>query len=152
MYRDQGSLCYIGFLYSYHSCALYTHTSHFHSSSSPASRFDNPAAVSPAPTRQLTFNYLLPVNAWLLLNPSELCCDWTMGTIPLVESPLDLRNLATLAFYSLLGVLAYHSLRHSHSSSKTVIMVRGKGRATDQWASSCLLFGSKRITLPKSSF
>ncbi|KAG8137949.1 hypothetical protein E2320_003886 [Naja naja] len=52
-------------------------------------RFDNPAAVSPSPVRQLTFNYLLPVNAWLLLNPSELCCDWTMGTIPLVESMLD---------------------------------------------------------------
>ncbi|XP_030632534.1 protein O-mannosyl-transferase TMTC3 [Chanos chanos] len=85
-------------------------------------RFDNPAAVSPTPTRQLTFNYLLPVNAWLLLNPSELCCDWTMGTIPLIESVLDPRNLATLVFYSLLGLLAYHSLRHAHSSAKTVIM------------------------------
>uniref|UniRef100_A0A4W5N3W4 Protein O-mannosyl-transferase TMTC3 n=1 Tax=Hucho hucho TaxID=62062 RepID=A0A4W5N3W4_9TELE len=85
-------------------------------------RFDNPAAVSPTPARQLTFNYLLPLNAWLLLNPSELCCDWTMGTIPLVESPLDLRNLATLAFYSLLGLLAFHSLRHSQSSAKTVLM------------------------------
>uniref|UniRef100_A0A6Q2XCA8 dolichyl-phosphate-mannose--protein mannosyltransferase n=1 Tax=Esox lucius TaxID=8010 RepID=A0A6Q2XCA8_ESOLU len=85
-------------------------------------RFDNPAAVSLTPTRQLTFNYLLPVNAWLLLNPSELCCDWTMGTIPLVESLLDLRNLATLAFYSLLGLLAYHSLRHSHCSAKTILM------------------------------
>ncbi|KAG7214410.1 hypothetical protein INR49_006367, partial [Caranx melampygus] len=86
-------------------------------------RFDNPAAVSPTPTRQLTFNYLLPVNAWLLLNPSELCCDWTMGTIPLVESLLDLRNLATLVFYSFLGLLAYHSLRYRHSSAKTVIML-----------------------------
>lgn len=85
-------------------------------------RFDNPAAVSPTPTRQLTFNYLLPVNAWLLLNPSELCCDWTMGTIPLVESLLDLRNLATLVFYTFLGLLAYHSLRYRHSSAKTVIM------------------------------
>uniref|UniRef100_A0A665VP03 Protein O-mannosyl-transferase TMTC3 n=1 Tax=Echeneis naucrates TaxID=173247 RepID=A0A665VP03_ECHNA len=85
-------------------------------------RFDNPAAVSPTPTRQLTFNYLLPVNAWLLLNPSELCCDWTMGTIPLVESLLDLRNLATLTFYSFLGFLAYHSLRYKHSSAKTVVM------------------------------
>ncbi|XP_038856364.1 protein O-mannosyl-transferase TMTC3-like [Salvelinus namaycush] len=85
-------------------------------------RFDNPAAVSPTLARQLTFNYLLPVNAWLLLNPSELCCAWTMGTIRLVESPLDLRNLATLAFYSLLGLLAYHSLRHSNSSAKTVLM------------------------------
>ncbi|KAM7415150.1 hypothetical protein PAMA_019801 [Pampus argenteus] len=85
-------------------------------------RFDNPAAVSPTPTRQLTFNYLLPVNAWLLLNPSELCCDWTMGTIPLVESPLDHRNLATLAFYTFLGLLSLHSLRYRHSSAKTVIM------------------------------
>ncbi|XP_078112643.1 protein O-mannosyl-transferase TMTC3 isoform X2 [Sander vitreus] len=85
-------------------------------------RFDNPAAVSPTPTRQLTFNYLLSVNAWLLLNPSELCCDWTMGTIPLVESLLDLRNLATLVFYTFLGLLVYHSLRYRHSSAKTVIM------------------------------
>uniref|UniRef100_A0A3Q4HE45 Protein O-mannosyl-transferase TMTC3 n=1 Tax=Neolamprologus brichardi TaxID=32507 RepID=A0A3Q4HE45_NEOBR len=85
-------------------------------------RFDNPAAVSTTPTRQLTFNYLLPVNAWLLLNPSELCCDWTMGTIPLVESLVDLRNLATLVFYIFLGLLAYHSLRYRHSSAKTVIM------------------------------
>lgn len=88
-------------------------------------RFDNPAAVSPTPSRQLTFNYLLPVNAWLLLNPSELCCDWTMGTIPVVESLLDLRNLATLVFYTLLGLLTYHSLHHRHSSAKTVIMVSG---------------------------
>ncbi|XP_062856825.1 protein O-mannosyl-transferase TMTC3 [Trichomycterus rosablanca] len=85
-------------------------------------RFDNPAAVSSTPARQLTFNYLLPVNAWLLLNPSELCCDWTMGTIPLVESVVDPRNLATLVFYTLLGLLAYHSLRHGHSSAKTVLM------------------------------
>ncbi|XP_066505392.1 protein O-mannosyl-transferase TMTC3 [Hoplias malabaricus] len=85
-------------------------------------RFDNPAAVSSSPARQLTFNYLLPVNGWLLLNPSELCCDWTMGTIPLVESVLDTRNLATVAFYTLLGLLAHHSLRHGHSSAKTVVM------------------------------
>lgn len=72
----------------------------------------------------MTFNYLLPVNAWLLLNPSELCCDWTMGTIPLVESFLDLRNLATLLFYTCLALLAHHSLCYRHGSAKTVIMVR----------------------------
>lgn len=85
-------------------------------------RFDNPAAVSPTPSRQLTFNYLLPVNAWLLLFPSDLCCDWTMGTIPLIESVLDTRNLATLLFYAALSLLAFHSLRYRHSSAKTVIM------------------------------
>ncbi|CAD5112602.1 DgyrCDS1815 [Dimorphilus gyrociliatus] len=71
--------------------------------------FDNPAAASPSPTRQLTFNYLLAVNSWLLLNPSGLCCDWTMGTIPVISSFLDVRNFATLTFYSLflwLGLLA----------------------------------------------
>ncbi|XP_033888355.1 protein O-mannosyl-transferase TMTC3 isoform X1 [Acipenser ruthenus] len=85
-------------------------------------RFDNPAAVSQTPARQLTFNYLLPVNAWLLLNPSELCCDWTMGTIPLVESLLDMRNLVTIAFYSVLGLMVHHGVRYSVDSSKTVIM------------------------------
>ncbi|KAK6487890.1 protein O-mannosyl-transferase TMTC3-like isoform X2 [Huso huso] len=85
-------------------------------------RFDNPAAVSQTPARQLTFNYLLPVNAWLLLNPSELCCDWTMGTIPLVESLLDMRNLAIVAFYSVLGLMVHHGVRYSVDSSKTVIM------------------------------
>uniref|UniRef100_A0A8C1QAS3 Protein O-mannosyl-transferase TMTC3 n=2 Tax=Cyprinus carpio TaxID=7962 RepID=A0A8C1QAS3_CYPCA len=85
-------------------------------------RFDNPAAVSSTPSRQLTFNYLLPVNAWLLLNPSELCCDWTMGTIPLVESLLDPRNLATVVFYAMLSLLAYHSLWYGHSSAKIVMM------------------------------
>ncbi|KAJ7397482.1 Transmembrane and TPR repeat-containing protein 3 [Pitangus sulphuratus] len=86
-------------------------------------RFDNPAAVSPSPARQLTFNYLLPVNAWLLLNPSELCCDWTMGTIPLVESLLDVRNVATLTFFCFLGALIVFSLRYPGDSSKTVLMV-----------------------------
>ncbi|KFR12003.1 Transmembrane and TPR repeat-containing protein 3, partial [Opisthocomus hoazin] len=85
-------------------------------------RFDNPAAVSPSPARQLTFNYLLPVNAWLLLNPSELCCDWTMGTIPLVESLLDVRNVATLTFFCFLGSLIVFSLRYPGDSSKTVLM------------------------------
>lgn len=87
-------------------------------------RFDNPAAVSPTPTRQLTFNYLLPVNAWLLLNPSELCCDWTMGTIPLIESFLDIRNLATFTFFCFLGALGVFGLRYPGDSSKTVLMVR----------------------------
>ncbi|XP_019336439.1 protein O-mannosyl-transferase TMTC3 isoform X1 [Alligator mississippiensis] len=85
-------------------------------------RFDNPAAVSPFPARQLTFNYLLPVNAWLLLNPSELCCDWTMGTIPLVESLFDIRNIATITFFCFLGSLIFFSLRYPGDSSKTVLM------------------------------
>ncbi|XP_015925540.2 protein O-mannosyl-transferase TMTC3 [Parasteatoda tepidariorum] len=64
------------------------------------SRFDNPVAVSATPTRQLTYNYLLSVNTWLLLFPWHLCCDWTMSTIPLVTSIWDIRNVATLFLYA----------------------------------------------------
>uniref|UniRef100_H3ACM1 dolichyl-phosphate-mannose--protein mannosyltransferase n=1 Tax=Latimeria chalumnae TaxID=7897 RepID=H3ACM1_LATCH len=85
-------------------------------------RFDNPAAVSPTPGRQLTFNYLLPVNAWLLLAPSELCCDWTMGTIPLIETLFDVRNVATFTFFCFMGLLIFYSLKYPGDSSKTVIM------------------------------
>lgn len=60
-------------------------------------RFDNPAAASDAPTRQLTFSYLASLNVWLLLAPCDLICDWTMNTVPLVTSLADWRNLATLA-------------------------------------------------------
>ncbi|GIX70057.1 protein O-mannosyl-transferase TMTC3, partial [Caerostris darwini] len=70
-------------------------------------KFDNPAAASNFPVRHLTYNYLLSVNAWLLLFPSDLCCDWTMGTIPLVASLLDPRNLATISFYCALGAIIW---------------------------------------------
>ena len=63
-------------------------------------RFDNPAAASESPVRQLTFNYLLGVNSWLLLSPADLCCDWTMNTVPLVKAASDPRNCLTLAFYA----------------------------------------------------
>ncbi|CAN0262414.1 protein O-mannosyl-transferase TMTC3 [Lampetra fluviatilis] len=73
-------------------------------------KFDNPAAVSGWPARQLTYNYLLPLNAWLLLCPATLCCDWTMGTVPLLVTLADPRNMATLAMYAALGCLAQRAL------------------------------------------
>ena len=76
----------------------------------PSCRFDNPASVAPAPSRQLTYNYLLWVNAGLLLMPSSLCCDWTMGTIPLLETWADPRNLGTLTVYAVVAKLSYHGL------------------------------------------
>ncbi|XP_078582550.1 protein O-mannosyl-transferase TMTC3-like [Branchiostoma floridae x Branchiostoma japonicum] len=85
-------------------------------------RFDNPASVSPAPTRQLTFNYLLSINAWLLLFPSELCCDWTMGTVPLVETFSDPRNLCTLAFWVTMAKLAHYALTCDGKRAKATIM------------------------------
>ncbi|XP_063885771.1 protein O-mannosyl-transferase Tmtc3-like [Scylla paramamosain] len=86
-------------------------------------RFDNPASVAPSPSRQLTYNYLLSVNAGLLLLPSTLCCDWTMGTIPLVESFTDVRNLGTVALYLTLAKLSYHALFVAHRHHAQVIIM-----------------------------
>ena len=76
-------------------------------------KYDNPAAAAPAPSRQLTFSYLVSVNWMLLLTPSSLCCDWTMNTIPLVTSLADPRNLATILTFTILAHLLYKALSGS---------------------------------------
>lgn len=87
-------------------------------------RFDNPASVAPSPTRQLTYNYLTSVNFWLLLFPCDLCCDWTMGTVPLVETFFDARNLATLGTYALLIALLWVAFNTDNQQrSAAIIMV-----------------------------
>lgn len=44
----------------------------------------------------LTFSYLAAFNWWLVLCPSSLSHDWQMGSIPLLTSISDARNLLTL--------------------------------------------------------
>ena len=59
----------------------------FQGSSLPVfTKYDNPASVATPLTKALTFLLLPSYNLALLLSPSPLCCDWTMGSIPLVES------------------------------------------------------------------
>ena len=64
------------------------------------------AAVNPAShshsfiTRSLTYLHLCGFNFWLLLCPSRLCFDWSMGSIPLVEGFNDVRNIATALFFT----------------------------------------------------
>lgn len=86
-------------------------------------RFDNPASVSEWPARQLTYNYLVSVNAWLLMFPCDLCCDWTMGTIPLIQSTSDPRNLATLATYAVVAALVYTAFTTSNRTKRTVVIM-----------------------------
>ncbi|KAG5830560.1 hypothetical protein ANANG_G00312000 [Anguilla anguilla] len=72
---------------------------------------DNPASFSPhLLTRFLTYCYLLAFNAWLLLAPAVLCYDWQVGSIPLVESVWDVRNVATLLLGVALLSLCLHCL------------------------------------------
>lgn len=87
-------------------------------------RFDNPASVAPTPSRQFTYNYLVSVNFWLLLFPCDLCCDWTMGTVPLVEKITDVRNLATLFTLSVFIALMWIALNtENHQKSVIIIIV-----------------------------
>jgi tetratricopeptide (TPR) repeat protein len=86
-------------------------------------RFDNPASVAPTPARQLTYHYLISVNLWLLLFPCNLCCDWTMGTIPLVESFVDTRNLATLAAYTFCMALFITAYTTENRQQRVVILM-----------------------------
>ena len=68
---------------------------------------DNPASFSTSRlTRVLTYLHLCSMNAWLLLSPSRLCFDWSMGSIPLVESWQDHRNISTATFFLLFSIIA----------------------------------------------
>ncbi|XP_042366875.1 protein O-mannosyl-transferase TMTC1 [Plectropomus leopardus] len=70
---------------------------------------DNPASFSPhLLTRILTYSYLLSFNAWLLLAPVVLCYDWQVGSIPLVESLGDVRNVATVLLAVVMVALCLH--------------------------------------------
>ncbi|XP_065334770.1 protein O-mannosyl-transferase Tmtc3 isoform X1 [Cloeon dipterum] len=86
-------------------------------------RFDNPASATSAPARHLTYNYLLSVNLGLLLLPCDLCCDWTMGTIPLVSNLNDPRNAATLATYAFLLVLTYVAMTSENHQQVTALVM-----------------------------
>ncbi|XP_008483573.1 transmembrane and TPR repeat-containing protein 3-like, partial [Diaphorina citri] len=86
-------------------------------------RFDNPASVSGWPTRHLTYQYLIALNLWLLIFPCDLCCDWTMGTIPLVESVLDERNLATLCLYVFLCAVCYVAAFSSNRTHSVALIM-----------------------------
>ena len=60
--------------------------------------------------RFLTYSYLLAFNAWLLLAPITLCYDWQVGSIPLIESVWDARNLATVFLVLVLTLLSLHCI------------------------------------------
>ncbi|XP_076380772.1 protein O-mannosyl-transferase TMTC1 [Megalopta genalis] len=69
---------------------------------------DNPAAFHPCfHVRLLTFCYLAALNCWLLLCPATLSHDWQMGSVPLVASLADTRNMATCLFFGGCLILTY---------------------------------------------
>lgn len=86
-------------------------------------RFDNPASVALTPSRQLTYNYLAAVNLRLLFLPYDLCCDWTMGTIPLVENITDPRILMIIGAHGIvIGLTIFAILTRNRQTSIVIIM------------------------------
>ena len=72
---------------------------------------DNPAANENSTlTRFLTFSHLPALNMLLLVFPRSLSFDWSMGSVPLLESASDGRNLITLVFYLSLAMLSWKVL------------------------------------------
>lgn len=86
-------------------------------------RFDNPASVAPSPTRQLTYNYLVSVNLWLLLFPDALVCDWTMNSIQLIKGFVDPRNLWTLLSYTIIGWLSWIAISTENRRKANVLIM-----------------------------
>lgn len=81
---------------------------------------DNPTARhSSFLARTLTFSYLPAFNGLLLLFPRWLSFDWSMDSIPRIESILDSRNLFTILFYGLFYLGMSRSLRSLKSEEMT---------------------------------
>lgn len=110
------------------------------------SNSDNPAADSPhLLTRTLTFLYLPPANAWLLLCPHTLSFDWSMDAIPLLTNISDWRNLCSLAFYTCFVLLAWFGLRKKNSD--TFQITNGKSHVMNGKA----LANGHNLQLPDST-
>lgn len=66
---------------------------------------DNRVLLAERYVRFLTWLYLPAYNAYLLLWPMQLSCDYGFNCIPFVTTNTDVRNLASLLLYSTLFVL-----------------------------------------------
>ncbi|XP_015260348.1 PREDICTED: transmembrane and TPR repeat-containing protein 1 [Cyprinodon variegatus] len=85
---------------------------------------DNPASFSPhLLTRFLTYSFLLSFNAWLLLAPIVLCYDWQVGSIPLVESVMDVRNMATMLLAVVMVALCWRCLQSLQGQENREVLV-----------------------------
>nr|CAI5822627.1 unnamed protein product [Callosobruchus analis] len=88
------------------------------------SQQDNPAAFHPSLfVRVLTFCYLSAFNWWLLVCPATLSHDWQMGSIPLVTSISDSRNLVTCFFFGFAFILAARALADFESQRHPQIVL-----------------------------
>merc|ERR1719474_1680220 len=84
-------------------------------------KFDNPASHSEGLSKILTYSYLPCLNIWFLLCPTSLCCDWTMGSIPLLQSASDPRILGIITFASITILFLLKIVRSEEKFSKQLL-------------------------------
>uniref|UniRef100_A0A915CG51 DUF1736 domain-containing protein n=1 Tax=Parascaris univalens TaxID=6257 RepID=A0A915CG51_PARUN len=73
------------------------------------SSFDNVIASHPSAfVRAFSYCYLIVLNIWLLVNPSKLCFDYSMGCIAPIESVFDRRFCLTI-FIAIVIVILLHT-------------------------------------------
>ncbi|XP_067669519.1 protein O-mannosyl-transferase TMTC4-like [Haliotis asinina] len=84
---------------------------------------DNPHSfVNGSVSKILNYNYLYAINTWLLLNPWWLCCDWSMGCIPVITSLVDPRTLFVIALWTAFGVLFYYCCRGEMNRDQRILI------------------------------
>ncbi|XP_067676543.1 protein O-mannosyl-transferase TMTC2-like isoform X1 [Haliotis asinina] len=84
---------------------------------------DNPASDSNSlMTRLLTYHFLPALNIWLLLCPSVLSFDWSMESVPLVESLSDYRNIYTIIMYISIALFAQVIIKQLNQSCRNPIL------------------------------
>eukprot|EP00105_Crassostrea_gigas_P008392 XP_011422949.1 PREDICTED: transmembrane and TPR repeat-containing protein 4 isoform X2 [Crassostrea gigas] len=70
--------------------------------------FDNPHSfVNGTLLRTLNYNYLYALNCWILVNPWWLCFDWSMGSVPTIDSLSDPRVLAVIVLWVVMAFCLY---------------------------------------------
>ncbi|VDP78658.1 unnamed protein product [Echinostoma caproni] len=89
--------------------------------------FDNPAAHATPLVRRLTHSYLIPVNLLLLLFPSGLCADWTVGSLRLIQDWTDPRNVCTVFAFGWLLFMTFWALLPHLSPRYTLTLVLALG-------------------------
>ncbi|XP_067670556.1 protein O-mannosyl-transferase TMTC4-like [Haliotis asinina] len=72
--------------------------------------------------RVLNYNYLYAINIWLLLNPWWLCCEWSMGCIPVITSLADPRILAVIALWTGFGAIVFHCCNESVTHDRRILI------------------------------
>ena len=87
---------------------------------------DNPASFHPeALTRARTYTYLAGYNLFLLIFPVELLCDYSGGTVPLLLSFADRRNMFGLLVLLLLFVTVHSAWRPKDKSTRQMLFCGG---------------------------